>query len=124
MLISSFFLASLLATCSRAFSPGFPYGSQRVRGVNLGGWLLIEVRYYPPPPLRSFILTRLTAFIQPWIKPSLFDNTGNPAIIDEWTFGQLQDRNVARSKLVDHWNTWITEADFQAIAAAGCAFLV
>jgi len=97
MLISSLFLASLLATCSRAFSPGFPYGSQRVRGVNLGGWLLIE----------------------PWIKPSLFDNTGNPAIIDEWTFGQLQDPNVARSKLVDHWNTWITEADFQAIAAAG-----
>ena len=135
MLLSSFFLASLLATFSsahshnsrhspRAFSPGFPYGSHPVRGVNLGGWLLIEVRYYPFPPLRSCILTSITAVIQAWIKPSLFENTGNPAIIDEWTFGQLQDRNVAQSALVDHWNTWITEADFQAIAAAGCVFVV
>lgn len=22
---------------------GFPYGSQKVRGVNLGGWLVLEV---------------------------------------------------------------------------------
>jgi len=135
MLISSFSLACLLATFScahthrsqhppRAFSPGFPYGSQKVRGVNLGGWLLIEVRYCPSPPLRSCILTSITAVVQPWIKPSLFDNTGNPAIVDEWTFGLLQDRSVAQSKLVEHWNTWITEADFKAIAAAGCVFVV
>ena len=26
---------------------GFPYGSQKVRGVNLGGWLLLEVRVVP-----------------------------------------------------------------------------
>jgi hypothetical protein len=23
---------------------GFPYGSQKVRGVNLGGWLVLEVQ--------------------------------------------------------------------------------
>jgi glucan 1,3-beta-glucosidase len=63
---------------------------------------------------------RRTAVSQPWITPSLFDNTGNPAIIDEWTFSKLQNRDVARSKLVQHWNTFITEADFQAIAGAGC----
>jgi aryl-phospho-beta-D-glucosidase BglC (GH1 family) len=53
----------------------------------------------------------------------LFNQTGNPAIVDEWTFGQLQDRSVALAKLTEHWNTWITEADFQAIAAAGCVFV-
>lgn len=79
------------------FSPGFPYGSEPVRGVNLGGWLVLE----------------------PWITPSLFDNTGNPAIVDEWTFGQYQDPTVARAALTNHWNTWITENDFQMIAAAG-----
>lgn len=26
------------------FAPGFPYGSEAVRGVNLGGWLVLEVR--------------------------------------------------------------------------------
>lgn len=30
---------------SLALTPGFPYGSQKVRGVNLGGWLVLEVRY-------------------------------------------------------------------------------
>lgn len=24
-------------------APGFPYGSQKVRGVNIGGWLVLEV---------------------------------------------------------------------------------
>jgi hypothetical protein len=26
-----------------AISPSFPYGSEKVRGVNLGGWLVLEV---------------------------------------------------------------------------------
>ena len=61
----------------------------------------------------------LVRCLQPWITPSLFDNTGNNNIVDEWTFGQLQDRNTAQQKLQAHWDTWITEADFAAIAAAG-----
>ncbi|KIJ22034.1 glucan 1,3-beta-glucosidase [Paxillus involutus ATCC 200175] len=80
-----------------SFTPGFPYGSEKVRGVNLGGWLVLE----------------------PWITPSIFDNTGNSAIVDEWTFGQYQDYNTALSVLQNHWNTWITASDFAAIAAAG-----
>jgi len=76
-------------------SPGFPYGSQKVRGVNLGGWLVLE----------------------PWITPSLFDNTGDSRVVDEWTFGQFAPN--AQSVLQNHWNTWITESDFAAIAAAG-----
>jgi hypothetical protein len=28
------------------FTPGFPYGSKKVRGVNLGGWLVLEVCAY------------------------------------------------------------------------------
>lgn len=27
-----------------SFQPGFNYGSEKVRGVNLGGWLVLEVR--------------------------------------------------------------------------------
>ena len=57
--------------------------------------------------------------LQPWITPSLFDVTGDPRIIDEWTFCQYQDHSVASSVLEAHWKTWITEADFAAIAAAG-----
>ncbi|OAX40065.1 glycoside hydrolase family 5 protein [Rhizopogon vinicolor AM-OR11-026] len=80
-----------------SFQPGFSYGSQKVRGVNLGGWLVLE----------------------PWITPSIFKDTGNSDIVDEWTFGQLQDYNTAKAALQDHWSSWITEKDFEAIAAAG-----
>lgn len=77
--------------------PGFPYGSQKIRGVNLGGWLVLE----------------------PWITPMLFDNTGDPRVIDEYTYGQYVPANIAIPALQNHWNSWITEADFIAIAAAG-----
>jgi aryl-phospho-beta-D-glucosidase BglC (GH1 family) len=96
-LLALAFVGFSFAKCAFSFTPGFPYGSQKVRGVNLGGWLVLE----------------------PWITPSVFDNTGNNAIIDEWTFGQYQDHNTALSALQNHWNTWITESDFVAIANAG-----
>ncbi|KAF5352453.1 hypothetical protein D9756_005900 [Leucocoprinus leucothites] len=76
---------------------GFPYGQEKVRGVNLGGWLVLE----------------------PWITPSLFDNTNDGRVVDEWTFGQYVDRAEAAQVLKNHWDTWITEDDFRQIAAAG-----
>ncbi|KAG6817924.1 hypothetical protein H0H87_012392 [Tephrocybe sp. NHM501043] len=88
---------SVVSVSYAAIVPGFNYGSQKVRGVNLGGWLVLE----------------------PWITPSLFDNTGDSRIIDEYTFGQYQDHAKALKVLQNHWNTWITEDDFKAISAAG-----
>ncbi|KIY50406.1 exo-beta-1,3-glucanase [Fistulina hepatica ATCC 64428] len=93
VLLAAHFLASQV----QAFTPGFAYGTDKVRGVNLGGWLVLE----------------------PWITPSLFDNTGNGAIIDEWTFCGYQDAATATAALKNHWDTWITESDFADIAAAG-----
>lgn len=127
---TALFLASLLATLpvtwaaptwisQPVFSPSFSFGSQPVRGVNLGGWLVLEVCYNPSLHLKVKTYS-LRCMMQPWITPSLFGNTGNSAIVDEWTFAQYQDPNVARAKLTEHWDTWITESDFQAIAAAGC----
>ena len=34
-----------LIPATLALDFGFPYGSEKVRGVNLGGWLVLEVRY-------------------------------------------------------------------------------
>ncbi|THH03953.1 hypothetical protein EW145_g5870 [Phellinidium pouzarii] len=94
--IASAFVVSSVRADS-PINPGFPYGSEKVRGVNIGGWLVLE----------------------PWITPSLFDNTGNDAIVDEWTFGKLQDRSTAQAALKQHWDTFYTETDFGDIAAAG-----
>ncbi|EJD06576.1 glycoside hydrolase family 5 protein [Fomitiporia mediterranea MF3/22] len=83
-------------TTNPAITP-FAYGTDKIRGVNLGGWFVLE----------------------PWITPSIFENTGNDDIIDEFTFGQHLNSSYAQQVLQQHWNTWITEDDFKAIRAAG-----
>ncbi|KAH7106356.1 glycoside hydrolase [Auriculariales sp. MPI-PUGE-AT-0066] len=77
--------------------PPFNYSSNVIRGVNLGGWFVLE----------------------PWITPSMFSNTGIDAIIDEYTFGKLQDGDVALGQLTTHWESWYTEDEFKLIADAG-----
>lgn len=76
----------------------FDYNNDKVRGVNLGGWFVLE----------------------PWITPSIFDQWANGGgVVDEYTYCQALGQSEATSRLTQHWNTWITQADFQAIAVAG-----
>ncbi|KAF7374908.1 Glycoside hydrolase family 5 protein [Mycena sanguinolenta] len=89
--------ASSSSSSATPSSTPFAYGKTPIRGVNLGGCLSLE----------------------PWITPSIFENTNNDAIVDEYTFGSMQDSATALSVLQNHWATWITEDDFAAIAAAG-----
>jgi glucan 1,3-beta-glucosidase len=83
-----------------------------IRGVNLGGWLVME----------------------PWITPKLFEraNVGvtpnaddSMAIVDEWTWHDaskagLHDRTVM---IEDHWNTWVTQDHLTRLRAAGITHL-
>ena len=64
-----------------------------MRGVNLGGWLVLEG----------------------WITPSLFEGT---TATDEFTLCE-QFGNRAAAQLNDHRQTFITEADFAWLAAHG-----
>lgn len=97
--------------------------SQSVASISEGGsssrFVTVHLRLPSYRISSSYLL-----LLQPWITPSLFDDTGNPAITDEWTFTHLQERDVARAKLVKHWDTWITEADFQSIAEAGYILVI
>ncbi|KAG6813924.1 hypothetical protein H0H92_005773 [Tricholoma furcatifolium] len=43
--------------------------------------------------------------LEPWITPSLFENTNNDAIVDEYTLGQLLDSETALNILQQHWDT-------------------
>jgi len=67
--------------------------SKKVRGVNLGGWLLLEK----------------------WMKPSLFDGL---KARDETGFCVELGKH-AEKKLRHHWETFITEDDFIWIAQRG-----
>ncbi len=74
----------------------FDYNSQKVRGVNLGGWLVTE----------------------PWITPSIYEKAGYGAI-DEYSLCQTLGKNAAKSLLSAHWASFITRGDLANIAAAG-----
>lgn len=79
-------------------SLSFDYNTQKVYGVNLGGWFVLE----------------------PWITPSIFQPwAGTQQVVDEYTFSATVGKQQAQSQLSAHWNSFITEDDFRQIAAVG-----
>jgi glucan 1,3-beta-glucosidase len=77
---------------------GINWGTEKLRGVNLGGWLVLE----------------------PWITPSIFQAYPmSDGIIDEYTLGQALGQDGGSAVLKPHWDSWVTLADFQKIAASG-----
>ncbi|KAL3229589.1 hypothetical protein RNJ44_01725 [Nakaseomyces bracarensis] len=81
----------------------FDYGSETMRGVNIGGWLVLE----------------------PYITPSLFeqfrtnDQNDDGIPVDEFHFCQQLGYDAAKDQLMSHWSSFYTEQDFQQIAAKG-----
>lgn len=56
--------------------------------------------------------------VEPWITPSIFDEAGDAAV-DEWSLCETLGGDSCRSMLSKHWSTFITQGDFNEIAAAG-----
>ncbi|KAJ9668356.1 glucan exo-1,3-beta-glucosidase [Coniosporium apollinis] len=77
----------------------FNWGSEKIRGVNIGGWLVLE----------------------PWITPSLFQPraVSDGEIIDEYTLCEKLGPEAALKVLRPHWDSWATWHDFKKIADAG-----
>jgi len=74
----------------------FDFGNTKVRGVNTGGWFVLE----------------------PWITPSLFEATPDN-VVDEYTYCETLGKDEASRRLQQHWQTWITEGDFAQMASFG-----
>jgi glucan 1,3-beta-glucosidase len=72
---------------------GMPQPGDRLRGVNLGNWLVLEK----------------------WMKPSLFEGL---AATDE-TSWCVELGALAPARLREHRDSWITRADFEWLAARG-----
>ncbi|KAG9076861.1 hypothetical protein FS749_011316 [Ceratobasidium sp. UAMH 11750] len=93
---------------SPPLSQEWKYGTDVMRGVNLGGWLVLE----------------------PFISPALYEpyqpsnpNFSGTQAIDEWTLCEAIAANKSSGGvakvLEDHYATFITEEDFAKIAGAG-----
>ncbi|KAK9461717.1 glycoside hydrolase superfamily [Lipomyces oligophaga] len=76
----------------------FGYGlGEKVRGVNLGGWFVLE----------------------PYINYELFNAFGDSPPVDEYHFCQVLGATECANQLTAHWASWITQDDFVAMQAAG-----
>jgi glucan 1,3-beta-glucosidase len=84
--------AALQARLGAVEEPFARLGAKRWRGVNLGGWLVLEK----------------------WMTPSLFEGT---KAVDEYSL--CREGADALKRLRKHRDTFITEADFRWIAARG-----
>lgn len=93
MHLRSIFLSLVVAaTCVAAW----PYGQETIKGVNAGSWLLLEK----------------------WITPQVF--AGLPDHIDdEYRLCEYLGYDAAHARLRAHWDSWITEADFEFWARTG-----
>jgi glucan 1,3-beta-glucosidase len=67
-----------------------------VRGVNLGGWFVLEG----------------------WMTPDLFEGVSGS---DETIF--LQEKPNAEAEIINHWDTFITEEDFQWLQDKGVEYV-
>ncbi|KAL9022178.1 MAG: hypothetical protein Q9185_000578 [Variospora sp. 1 TL-2023] len=72
----------------------FQWGTTKVRGVNIGGWLLLE----------------------PWITPSIFQALDG-SVVDEYTL--CEKVGNASDILKQHWDSFVSLRDFQKIKNAG-----
>ncbi|KAH7086382.1 exo-1,3-beta-glucanase [Paraphoma chrysanthemicola] len=93
--------AATLAAPTEKRGVNFKWGEEKIRGVNIGGWLVLE----------------------PWITPSIFDaaNQNRPQkdIVDEYTLAKTLGKDAALSILRKHWDTWVRWEDFNKIKQAG-----
>jgi len=86
-----------------ALNEPFNYGIDHIRGVNLGGWLVLE----------------------PFITPNYYQKY--QGAIDEWTLSVAMAADNAAgggiSQIENHYKTFITEQDFAEIAGAGLNYV-
>ncbi|WVO16134.1 hypothetical protein L204_103802 [Cryptococcus depauperatus] len=93
-------VSSTLALSSWYTEPGgIPVGSvegDKVRGVNLGGWFILEN----------------------WMMPSFFNADGvrDTYINDEWSYCLVLGHDECLKRLEKHWDTYIVEDDFKRFA--------
>lgn len=75
--------ALLVVVCQvlTAQALAFDYSKNKIRGVSLGGWLLLE----------------------PFLTPDIFEATGDPLVVDEYTYGQKYGSAAAGARLKSHW---------------------
>lgn len=58
--------------------------------------------------------------LEPWITPSLFEQWADGGgVVDEYTLSAALGKDATYQRLSQHWNSFITQDDFNEIASFG-----
>ncbi|KAJ9055143.1 hypothetical protein DSO57_1007367 [Entomophthora muscae] len=96
--LGSFNDDTLANSYSVKLSEEFPLGEKKIRGVNLGGWLVPE----------------------PFIVPSLYKPyVESHNITDEWGLCEAAGKVRCTQLLTRHYESWVTEDEIKELADAG-----
>jgi glucan 1,3-beta-glucosidase len=97
------FLLLAVAGSTVGESPKMSTKMEPFRGVNIGGWLVLEA----------------------WIAPTLFASNGLPTngSLGEWGFCEKLGKEKALSVLKSHWETWVDRKDLETLRASGINWL-
>ncbi|KZT00591.1 glycoside hydrolase family 5 protein [Laetiporus sulphureus 93-53] len=94
-------LAALLASSKYAFAGYLP---DKIYGVNIGGWLVLE----------------------PWMLPAEWEGMGGQICDDcsqcigsEWNYTKTYGQATANVEFTKHWSTWFTQEDVDTLVADG-----
>merc|ERR1712168_449170 len=94
-------LTATLLVGSLSLAHSLDCGDGKIRGVNTGGWLVLE----------------------PWITPNVFEevNYGEnfDKVVDEYTYAEFVDPLFQRERLRLHWDSFVSKEDFEKVLAAG-----
>merc|ERR1712168_40314 len=94
-------LTTTLLVGSLSLAHSLDCGDGKIRGVNTGGWLVLE----------------------PWITPNVFEevNYGEniDKVVDEYTYAEFVDPLFQRERLRLHWDSFVSKEDFEKVSAAG-----
>uniref|UniRef100_A0A0W0FBP2 glucan 1,3-beta-glucosidase n=1 Tax=Moniliophthora roreri TaxID=221103 RepID=A0A0W0FBP2_MONRR len=100
----------------------FRHGVDRVRGVNVGGWLMMEPFMQVISAASQAIQNRLTHLIR---APALFEKY-QPDAVDEYHLHAAIRADSSKGgleQIEEHYKTFITEKDFAEIAGAGLNYV-
>ncbi|KAG5421750.1 exgA [Candida metapsilosis] len=107
----SFIVFTIFASCiyalaitpqKRGESVSWNYAKETTRGLNLGGWFVLEA-YITPSLFGSW----------------LFGDDENNIPVDEYHFTKQLGKEAAEQVLQMHWNSWYTEDDFEQMSYLG-----
>jgi len=103
MRVPALLAAAAAAMAPHAYGAPIPAGLDPdgvYRGINLGGWLVLES----------------------WLTPSLYSTHGVASGQGEWQFCDTVGRDQCGDVLTPHWDTWVTEERIATLAAAGLQY--